>query len=83
MSAYMYRNFKVVYKVYPQDAHHLYKADGLAICLESEEFPYPQTEFSTEYPTYEGAQTEIKKIIEEYIDFEWSQSVNKQKHKEN
>lgn len=74
MNQYDYKGFKVNYRVDLSDAvPHLYKADGYVIrAAENKNSNSPQ-KFHTEHPTKQGAEIEIKKLLEDYIDFEWQE----------
>ena len=74
MKEYIYRGFKINYDIKPENTYlNLYKAYGYAECLKNKEPKNRKINFATEFPTFNGAQEEIKKIIKEYIDFKWDQ----------
>ncbi len=74
MIEYTYREFKIQYDIKPEKKDiNLYRAYGYAQCLKNKKNTGPKINFTTEFPTIEGAQEEIKKIIKDYIDFEWDQ----------
>ncbi|BCA94564.1 hypothetical protein TUM19329_09250 [Legionella antarctica] len=74
MKEYTYREFKINYDIKPEKNYlNLYKAYGYAECLRNKQSNNPKINFATEFPTMDGAQEEIKKIIKDYIDFEWDQ----------
>lgn len=69
---YTYKDFKINVSISPdpQDKS-FYQANGKALCLlPSNETNEPKV-FKTEALTEKGAEQQIKKMIEEYIDFEW------------
>lgn len=71
MTEYIYRGFKISYKIVPTDADKsLYKADGTVIYLLNHPRSFVPVKFHTEYETYAGAEYEIKKMLENYVDFE-------------
>ncbi|KTD15983.1 Uncharacterised protein [Legionella lansingensis] len=73
MTQYVYKGFKVTYNVISSSEDpKLYKADGYVVRSTARGGSPPQ-KFHTEYPTKKGAQNEIKKLLEDYIDFEWEE----------
>ncbi|WED43083.1 hypothetical protein [Legionella cardiaca] len=74
MTEYIYKGFKVTYQVELSGAvPNLYKADGYVTRTPSKKNNTPPQKFHTEHPTKKGAQIEIKKLLEDYIDFEWQE----------
>ncbi|MCL9683631.1 hypothetical protein [Legionella maioricensis] len=74
MPQYIYREFTVFYEITDQkNAHGLYNASGSVMCLINMNKKNQIVDFSTEFSTISGVKKGIKKIIEEYIDFEWEQ----------
>ncbi len=72
MIEYVYKGFKVVYKVEASEQNsNLYKADGQVLTSSEHKEPILAQKFHTEYPSKLGAQTQIRKLVEDYIDFEW------------
>lgn len=73
MPQYLYKNFKVIYTVKEaKGKDKLYEADGHVVCYSNgESKPALSKKFHTEYPGFSGAQCEIRKLLEDYIDFEW------------
>lgn len=71
MIEYIYKGFKISYHVASADiGKQMFKADGsLSYLLDTPKSFKPQ-KFHTEYNSYAGAEHEIKKILENYIDFE-------------
>jgi hypothetical protein len=79
MTQYVYRGFKLSYHVEPAgESSNLYKADGHAVRPAKRNRTSPQ-KFHTEHPTKKGAENEIKRLLEEYIDFEWHEFRQMQK----
>ncbi|MFA5959505.1 MAG: hypothetical protein WC785_03220 [Tatlockia sp.] len=72
MAEYSYRGFNITYQVDSKD-HRLYKANGKAIKSEEKTTPNNARKFHTEHPTENGAKKAIKKLIEDYVDFEWKE----------
>lgn len=72
---YVYKGFKVSYNIeLDKTSGHLFKANGYAECLVGkEQSTQPPRKFHTEYSTLVGVQTQIKKLVEDYIDFEWEE----------
>ncbi|MBA4696066.1 MAG: hypothetical protein H2069_01600 [Legionella sp.] len=66
---YTYKGFNIVYKIATCTRPNLYRADAYILSSENEN-PCPQ-KFHTEHPTAAGARTEIKRLLRNYIDFEW------------
>lgn len=74
MSEYTYKGFKVFYSIVPvKSESKLYRADGYVKCFLDNKEPVVSRKFHTEYPTQTGVKNEIKKMLEEYIDFEWQE----------
>ena len=71
MPTYEYKGFTVNYEI-EQVSDTLFRADGWVICDVAAQ--KTSTKFHTEYPTYEGVRDEIKKLVENYINFEWMSS---------
>ena len=71
MIEYIYRGFKISYKIDPvTQEEHLYKAAGHATyLLNIPKFVSP-ARFHTEYDTHAGTEHEIRKLLENYVDFE-------------
>lgn len=71
MIEYIYKGFKISYKVVSGSIEkQLFKADGsLTYLLDTPKSFKPQ-KFHTEYSSHAGAEHEIKKLLENYIDFE-------------
>lgn len=74
MTEYVYKGFKVSYKIKcSENKPKLYKADGYVQCSLATTGSVFSQKFHTEHPSKEGAQNEIKKLLEDYIDFEWQE----------
>lgn len=74
MTQYTYKGFQVTYQVKSSDIDpNLYKADGYVVRATEFQNRLAQQKFHTEHPTKKGAQHEIKKLLEDYIDFEWQE----------
>lgn len=74
MPDYTYREFKVHYEIKPsENLPELYSASGYIECLSKAQSTHEKIDFSTEHADLSGARKEIKKMIEQYIDFEWDQ----------
>lgn len=74
MTEYSYKGFRVFYDIKPsEDSSHLYAADGYVANHMDEKAPVMSKKFHTEHPTKGGAKKEIKKLTEDYIDFEWQE----------
>jgi hypothetical protein len=72
MSEYDYKNFKIFYNVELDKTNKkLYTADGYVVFALDTVVPNLSTKFHTEYTTENGVRNEIKKLIENYVDFEW------------
>ncbi|MCP0914955.1 MULTISPECIES: hypothetical protein [Legionella] len=72
MTDYIYKGFKISYKIVATEVDkNLYKADGsVTYLLNRGPKTYTPVKFHTEYETYNGAEYEIKKLLENYVDFE-------------
>lgn len=77
MTSYTYREFKISYEVQPDSKNPLlFKASGFAQCIKNKNVNAEKIHFSTESSNLELAQKEIKKIIEDYIVFQWEQATH-------
>lgn len=74
MVEYSYRGFIITYEVDSTDnkENKLYRANGKAVKSEEGKNCVVQ-KFHTEHPTENGAKKAIKKLIEDYVDFEWKE----------
>lgn len=71
MTDYIYKGFKISYDIMEAGLEkNLYKADGKVVYLLSKPKTFPPVKFHTEYDSYHGAEHEIKKLLENYVDFE-------------
>ena len=71
MIEYIYKGFKISYKIIPANFENSsYKADGSVTYLLSVPKFFTSKKFHTEYVTHEGAEHEIKQLIENHVDFE-------------
>lgn len=74
MTVYNYKKFKIHYNIQgDKTKKNLYTADGYVLCSPDQEDTDLKQCFHTEYTTREGVQKEIKRLIENYIDFEWKE----------
>ena len=74
MPEYFYREFRVCYEIRAKhNSHVFFEASGYVQSLTNIGTTNQLINFSTEFATAEGAIREIKKIMEDYIDFEWEQ----------
>ncbi|CDZ76099.1 hypothetical protein BN59_00363 [Legionella massiliensis] len=74
MTEYDYKSFKIHYEIHPDKTKkNLYTADGYICCTLDQGVPVLPRQFHTEYITRDGVQKEIRKLIENYIDFEWQE----------
>lgn len=74
MTVYNYKKFKIYYNILPDKTKKkLYSADGYILCSPGQESTDLNQRFHTEYTTRDGVQKEIKRLIENYIDFEWKE----------
>ena len=69
MIEYIYRGFKISYRIEPTE-NNTYAATGHVIYLLNAPKPFPVKKFHTEYATFVGTEHEIKKLLENYVDFE-------------
>ena len=72
MSQYDYKEFKVIYDISYSKQLNLYEAHG-SVHLNKKNIPAFSQEFSTEDSSPLGAEKGIKRLMEQYIDFEWVQ----------
>lgn len=71
MPEYIYKGFKIYYEI--TTIPHGHNAKGFVINYTEKDSPYLTEKFQTESPTYSDAEKEIRKLIEQYIDFEYRQ----------
>ena len=80
MIEYIYKGFKISYKIVPSDVEkNTYKADGSVSYLLNMPKTFTPKKFHTEYDTHAGAEHEIKKLLENYVNFELKNFYNMQK----
>ena len=71
MIEYIYKGFKLSYKITDLAPENTtYKADGALTYLLNIPDTFAPKKFQTEYETHSGAEHEIKKILENYVDVE-------------
>lgn len=71
MIEYIYRGFKLSYKIeHPKQEKNSYTAAGFATYLLNVPKSFVPAKFHTEYDTHTSAEHEIKKLLENYVDFE-------------
>jgi hypothetical protein len=74
MAEYTYKGFKIFYNIERvNSATKLYKANGYVKCFIDNTSPVVSQKFYTEHPTQAGVKNGIRKMLEEYIDFEWQE----------
>lgn len=84
MIEYIYRGFKISYKIVPVEYKiNTYQADGAAVYLLNRPKSLTPKKFYTEYETLTGAEHEIKKLLENYVDFELKNFYDMKKEKVN
>ena len=80
MIEYIYKGFKISYKVVPMDFNkNTYKAEGSVTYLLNMPKSFAPQKFYTELATYTGTEHEIKKLLENYVDFELKNFYDMQK----
>lgn len=73
MIEYSYKGFKFCYKIEQhKNNSKLFGSYGFIVNPEDTQ-ERVLAKFHTDYNTETGVQTEIKKLMEDYIDFEWHQ----------
>jgi hypothetical protein len=74
MTEYDYKKFKIHYNIQSDKTKkNLYAADGYISNPLDSNCSCTARKFHTEYGTKSGVKNEIKKLIENYIDFEWQE----------
>ena len=82
MIEYIYKGFKLSYKIADLAPENTtYKADGALTYLLRTPNTFAPKKFHTEYKTHSGAEHEIKKILENYVDVELENFYGMQKEK--
>ena len=83
MIEYIYKGFKISYKILPIEFDKItYKADGSVTYLLNVPKTFAPKRFHTEYATHTGAEHEIKKLLENYVDFELKNFYDMKKEKD-
>lgn len=71
MAEYLYKGFKVSYNIKPiKNQTKLYEAEGYVACCTQTDISCKKR-FHTESTSMQSVASEIKKLLENYIDFEW------------
>ena len=91
MIEYIYKGFKLSYKIITSEFEkNTYKADGSLTYLLNIPKSFAPKKFHTESSTSVGAEHEIKKLLENYVDFELKnfyemkkEAVDKEQRREN
>ena len=84
MIEYIYKGFKISYKIMAAEFEkNTYKADGSLTYLLNIPKSFTPKHFHTEYDTHAGAEHEIKKLLENYVDFELKNFYDMQKERVN
>ncbi|KTC88138.1 MULTISPECIES: hypothetical protein [Legionella] len=74
MIEYNYKNFKIYYDIeLDKKSTKLYTADGYIFTSVDKKNPVLARRFHTEHTSKRGVTTAIKRLIENYIDFEWEE----------
>lgn len=74
MTEYDYKKFKIHYNIQSDKTKkNLYTADGYISNPQDSNCSCASRKFHTEFFTKAGVQNEIKKLMENYIDFEWQE----------
>lgn len=84
MTEYIYKGFKLSYSIakIEQDSElSRHKADGHAIYLLNQPDAFDPVKFHTESESAEGAEYEIRKLLENYVNFELKNYYSMQKEK--
>lgn len=72
MTEYEYKGFKLCYQIEPhQRDKKLFGSFGYIVNTNAQEAILAK--FHTDFNTKEGVLTEIRRLMEEYVDFEWNQ----------
>ena len=71
MIEYIYKGFMISYKITPAALeNNSFQADGSVTYLLNRPKSFSSQQFHTEFTTHVGAEHEIKKLLENYVDFE-------------
>jgi len=80
MIEYIYKGFKLSYRISDLVSENTsYKADGALLYLLNTPNTFAPKKFQTEDETHSGAEHEIKKILENYVDCELKNFYDMQK----
>ncbi|MFW2534951.1 hypothetical protein [Legionella sp. 29fVS95] len=80
MTEYTSKGFRVCYDIKPTESN-LYHAEGeVFFYTKDSSNPCLLQKFHTEHPTKIGAKTEIKRLIDDYINFEWKKHLEMKKN---
>lgn len=71
MPRYTYKGFTIYYDIMPTD-NNLYQAEGY-VCFSKENNQETSKKFHTEHSDEQEIESEIKRLLENYIDFEWNE----------
>jgi hypothetical protein len=75
---YIYKGFKVHFAIKQNTKTHSFCATGSVVCHTEGLGPDLTQKFQTEGPSKTYVQQELKKIINDYIEFEWKQFIEMQ-----
>ncbi len=81
MIEYIYKGFKLSYTILPTE-HTSFRADGALTYLLKQSICFKPKKFCTEYPSSTGAEHEIKKLLENYVNFELKNYYDMKKERE-
>ena len=71
MIEYIYKGFIISYKILSAEfENNIFQADGSVTYLLNRPKSFVPQKFYTEFATHVGAEHEIKKLLENYVDFE-------------
>ena len=74
MPQYIYKSFEIVYEVQQLNANE-YEGRGTLSYKNERASPLLPQQFRTICQTAAGAEKKIKKLMEDYIDFEWDEFI--------
>jgi hypothetical protein len=72
VSKFYFKGFELSYVITYSTQFNYYEARGEVNRIEKGEITFSR-EFRTEVFTYQGAEEEIKKLMKEFVEFEWQQ----------
>ncbi len=82
MIEYIYKGFMISYKIASAEFDkNNYRADGSVTYLLNRPKSFTPKKFHTEYTTHAGAEHEIKKLLENYVNFELKNFYDMKKEK--